>query len=89
MVTIWSSAISRVTVLTIRSPGRHTMAPGSRTPWAGVFERINAYVLMAWLVVLAVTVIHRRVERTTGEHGAMDGPQTRSLPRERAMAASR
>jgi Protein of unknown function (DUF998) len=59
------------------------------TPWAGAFERINAYVLMAWLVVLAVTVIHRRVERTTEEHGATDGPQTRSLPGERAMAASR
>jgi hypothetical membrane protein len=29
------------------------------TPWAGGFERINAYSYFAWLVVLAVTV-HRR-----------------------------
>jgi hypothetical protein len=36
----------------------------SDTQWAGAFERINAYALMAWLVVLAVTVIRRslRVE---------------------------
>ena len=27
------------------------------TPWAGVFERVNAYALMAWFVVLAVTVM--------------------------------
>jgi hypothetical membrane protein len=27
------------------------------TPWAGAFERINAYTLMAWLVVVAVTVM--------------------------------
>src|SRR5215207_949345 len=26
------------------------------TPWAGAFERINAYAYFAWLVVLAVTV---------------------------------
>ena len=29
------------------------------TPWAGAFERINAYTLMAWLVVVAVTVMRR------------------------------
>ena len=27
------------------------------TPWAGAFERINAYAYFAWLVVLAVVVI--------------------------------
>jgi hypothetical protein len=27
------------------------------TPYAGVFERINAYALMAWFAVLAATVI--------------------------------
>jgi Protein of unknown function (DUF998) len=57
------------------------------TPLAGMFERINAYALMAWFVVLVVTVIRRRVEQMTVEQGATDGPQTRSLPREPAMAA--
>ena len=33
------------------------------TPWAGVFERINAYALMAWFVVLAVTVMRRSLAR--------------------------
>jgi hypothetical protein len=31
------------------------------TPWAGAFERINAYTYFAWLVVLAVTV-HRSID---------------------------
>jgi hypothetical protein len=57
------------------------------TPWAGAFDRINAYALMAWLVVLVVTVIRHPVEPMTVEHGATDAPQTRSLPREPAMAA--
>jgi len=29
------------------------------TPWAGAFERINAYAYFAWLVVLALTVMRR------------------------------
>lgn len=29
------------------------------TPWAGAFERINAYALMAWFVVVALTVMPR------------------------------
>lgn len=32
------------------------------TPWAGAFERINAYTYFAWLIVLAVTV-HRSINR--------------------------
>jgi hypothetical protein len=32
------------------------------TPWAGGFERINAYSYFAWLVVLAVTV-HRSLDQ--------------------------
>jgi hypothetical protein len=59
------------------------------TPWAGAFERINAYALMAWLVVLVVTVIRHPVDQMTVEHGVTDGPQTRSLRREPAMAARR
>ena len=31
------------------------------TPWAGAFERVNAYALMAWIVVLAVTVMRHGV----------------------------
>jgi hypothetical membrane protein len=31
------------------------------TPWAGGFERINAYATFAWYIVLAVTVMHREV----------------------------
>ena len=31
------------------------------TPWAGGFERINAYAYFAWLVVLAVTVMRREM----------------------------
>jgi PPOX class probable F420-dependent enzyme len=37
------------------------------TPWAGVFERINAYALMAWFVVLAVTVMRRSLRVPTPE----------------------
>ena len=29
------------------------------TPWAGGFERVNAYAYFAWLVVLATMLIHR------------------------------
>lgn len=31
------------------------------TPWAGGFERINAYAYFAWLVVLAVMVIRHEL----------------------------
>lgn len=34
------------------------------TPWAGGFERINAYTYFAWLVVLAVTVMRREFPST-------------------------
>ena len=33
------------------------LAENRPTPWLGAFERVNAYVYLAWLVVLAVTVI--------------------------------
>jgi hypothetical protein len=36
------------------------------TPWAGAFERINAYGYFAWLIVLAVTVARRCPDR--GRH---------------------
>jgi Protein of unknown function (DUF998) len=33
------------------------------TPWAGAFERINAYAYFAWLIVLAVIMTRRSVQR--------------------------
>jgi hypothetical protein len=33
------------------------------TPWAGAFERINAYAYFAWLIVLAVTVTRRCLDQ--------------------------
>ena len=33
------------------------------TPWAGAFERINAYAYFAWLIVLAVIVTRRSLHR--------------------------
>jgi hypothetical membrane protein len=41
------------------------------TPWAGGFERINAYAYFAWLVVLAVMVIRHELgsSQTGGELG--------------------
>lgn len=43
------------------------------TPWAGVFERINAYALAAWLGVLAVTVIRRSLSDATPERRMTEG----------------
>jgi hypothetical membrane protein len=56
----------------------------NHTPWAGGFERINAYAYFAWLVVLAVTVMRRSLTRATPEKGVTEVPQTR----EPSMAAS-
>ena len=41
------------------------------TPWAGGFERINAYAYFAWLVVLAAMVIRHelRPSQTRDELG--------------------
>lgn len=56
------------------------------TPWAGAFERVNAYVLMAWLVLLAVMAMRRSLNRATPEQGVRDGRRTRSQTREPALA---
>ena len=37
------------------------------TPWAGVFERVNAYALMLWFALLAVTVLRRCFTEATEE----------------------
>jgi hypothetical membrane protein len=54
------------------------------TPWAGGFERINAYAYFVWLVVLAVTMMRRFLSQVTPEKGVTEVPQTR----EPSMAAS-
>lgn len=48
------------------------------TPWAGAFERINAYSLMAWFVLLAVMVIRHQLNRRTEERSLTEIP-TREL----------
>jgi hypothetical protein len=48
------------------------------TPWAGGFERINAYAFFAWLIVLAVTVIRRSLGQVTPEKGVTEVAQTRA-----------
>lgn len=45
------------------------------TPWAGGFERISAYALMAWFVALAVTVMPRSVRDATHGKRVTDVPQ--------------
>jgi hypothetical protein len=40
------------------------------TAWAGGFERVNAYAYLAWLVVLAVTVMRRLLGSATPESDA-------------------
>jgi len=57
------------------------------TPWAGGFERISAYALMAWFVVLAVTVTRRSRSDATPEKHVTDVPQTRVQTREPSLAA--
>lgn len=42
------------------------------TPWAGGFERINAYAFFAWLVVLAVTMLRRSLGQVTPEKGVAE-----------------
>jgi hypothetical protein len=47
------------------------------TPWAGVFERVNAYVLAAWFVVLAVTVMRRSLDEPRPAERMTALPRTR------------
>jgi hypothetical membrane protein len=54
------------------------------TPWVGGFERINAYAYLAWLVLLAVTVMRRALHHVTLEKRVTEVAQTR----EPSIAAS-
>jgi hypothetical protein len=47
------------------------------TPWAGAFERINAYAYFAWLIVLAVIMTRRSVQRGR-RHADMETEDQRS-----------
>jgi hypothetical protein len=59
------------------------------TPWAGAFERINAYALMAWFVVLAVTVMRRSLSDATPREGVTtDVPLTTIQTREQSLVAT-
>jgi hypothetical protein len=49
----------------------------NNTSWAGAFERVNAYVLAAWLVVLAVTVMRRSLNQVTLEKRVTKAAQER------------
>ena len=48
------------------------------TPWAGAFERVNAYALMAWFVVLAVIVMRHSHHHVAIERHVTEEPQTRT-----------
>jgi hypothetical protein len=48
----------------------------NNTPWAGAFERVNAYVLMAWFVLLVVSVLRRSLSDRTSEHRIAASPPT-------------
>ena len=50
----------------------------NHTPWAGGFERINAYAYLVWLVVLAVTVMRRSLNQVTPEKGVTEVAQTKA-----------
>jgi hypothetical protein len=50
------------------------------TPWAGGFERINAYAYFAWLIVLAVTVMRREVPATRARPGRTPTPTSDTRP---------
>jgi hypothetical membrane protein len=55
------------------------------TPWAGVFERVNAYALAAWLVVLAVTVMRRSLNHVALDRRVGDELQTGAQTREPSL----
>ena len=53
----------------------------NHTPWAGGFERINAYTYFAWLVVLAVTVIRRSLHQVPPEKSVPEVLSAGAQPR--------
>lgn len=57
----------------------------NNTPWAGAFERINAYSLNVWLAVLAVTVIRHPLNQVMLDGSAPSEAESRKRSR---LAAS-
>jgi hypothetical protein len=79
----WFRFYSLVTVLVLVGFGTaSSIAMGgieeNLTPWAGGFERINAYAFFAWLIVLAVTVLRRSFGQVTPEKGVTEMAQTKA-----------
>jgi hypothetical membrane protein len=50
------------------------------TPWAGGFERMNAYAYFAWLVVLAVTIMRREPQQARPSAERDDAHQDVPIP---------
>jgi hypothetical protein len=78
----WFRGYSIVTLLVLVGFGTaSSIAMGgveeNLTPWAGGFERINAYAFFAWLVVLAVIVMRRSLNEVPPEKGVTAVAQTR------------
>jgi hypothetical protein len=60
---VWLYAIATLLVVAGFGPASSSAIRGiaqNLTPWAGAFERINAYAYFAWIVVLAVMTMRRR-----------------------------
>lgn len=78
----WFRLYSIATLLVLIGSGMATSTAiggieENHTPWAGGFERINAYAYFAWLVVLAVTVMRRSLNQVPPEKGVAEVAQTR------------
>jgi hypothetical protein len=56
-------AIATVVVMMVfaalTGPVMNGIANGLPTPWLGAFERVNAYTMFAWIVVLAIVLLRR------------------------------
>jgi hypothetical protein len=45
------------------------VAAGLPTPWVGIYERINIYGYLLWVVVLAISLLRAQVEQTQDGFG--------------------
>jgi hypothetical protein len=50
------------------------IATGGATPWIGLFERVNVYGYLLWVLILAVTLRHARGHADQLASGHDDGP---------------
>ena len=56
------------------------IAANSPTPWLGVFERLNAYTLFVWMVVLAVVLLRRLCGESGPEPARLGTPASPGTP---------